>query len=85
MIDSISDMPFAGWRIMHSDAGRLWASRERPFPVAAEEAGACRTVDGDDLRELSRAIAEQEAIAEQALPRRENPPREIGPAEPART
>ncbi|WP_327047014.1 hypothetical protein OG320_03700 [Microbispora sp. NBC_01189] len=58
---------FAGWRIMRSDAGRLWASREQPFPPAAEEAGACRTVDGDDLRELCQAIAQQESIAEMAV------------------
>ncbi|MFC0865675.1 hypothetical protein ACFHYQ_25595 [Sphaerimonospora cavernae] len=59
---------FAGWRIIRSDAGRLWASRVRPFPVAAERAGAWRTVDADDLRELGLAIAEQEAVAEQAAP-----------------
>ena len=58
---------FAGWRIMRSDAGRLWASREQPFPPAAEEAGACRTVDADDLRELCRAIAQQESVAEMTV------------------
>ncbi|MFC0865671.1 hypothetical protein ACFHYQ_25575 [Sphaerimonospora cavernae] len=51
---------------MRSDAGRLWASRVRPFSVVAERAGAWRTVDADDLRELGLAIAEQEAVAEQA-------------------
>ncbi|GAA4188115.1 hypothetical protein [Microbispora amethystogenes] len=64
---------------MHSDVGRLWASRERPFPGAAEDAGACRTVDGDDLPELCRAIAEQEAIAEQP----ESPSARDGTAQPA--
>ncbi len=59
---------FAGWRIMRSDAGRFWASRERPFPSAAEQAGAYRTVDGDNLRELCQAIAEQESLAEVAVP-----------------
>ncbi|MEZ0075355.1 hypothetical protein [Planotetraspora sp. GP83] len=54
---------FAGWRIMRSDAGRLWATRERPFPSAVEEAGAHRTVDGDDLVALCQAIAAQEGIA----------------------
>ncbi|MFG1861668.1 hypothetical protein [Microbispora bryophytorum] len=49
---------------MRSDAGRLWATRERPFPVAVEEAGAHRTVDADDLAELCQAIAAQESIAE---------------------
>ncbi|WP_327045485.1 hypothetical protein OG320_27940 [Microbispora sp. NBC_01189] len=53
---------------MRSDAGRLWASRERPFPAVVEHAGACRTVDGDDLVELCRAIAQQESIAEQRGP-----------------
>ncbi|XVQ89174.1 hypothetical protein ACQP2K_17690 [Microbispora siamensis] len=57
---------FAGWRIMRSDAGRLWATRERPFPSPVEEAGAHRTVDGDDLVELCQAIAAQEGIAEGA-------------------
>ncbi|WP_405084970.1 hypothetical protein [Microbispora sp. NBC_01389] len=53
---------------MRSDAGCLWASRERPFPALVEQAGACRTVDGDDLVELCRAIARQESIAEQQAP-----------------
>lgn len=65
---------FAGWRIMRSDEGRLWASRERPFPVAAEAAGACRTVDADDLPELGLAIAEQESIAKQTPQRGRTPP-----------
>ncbi|MFI9572095.1 hypothetical protein ACIG5D_11745 [Microbispora rosea] len=55
--------PTEGWRVMTSDRGRLWATRERPFPAAAEEAGAARTVDGDDLAELCRVIAEQESLA----------------------
>ncbi|WP_260614865.1 hypothetical protein [Microbispora sp. KK1-11] len=53
---------------MRSDAGRFWASRERPFPASAEQAGACRTVDADDLRELCQTIAEQESLAEVAIP-----------------
>ncbi|TXK43293.1 hypothetical protein [Nonomuraea sp. C10] len=56
---------FAGWRIMRSDAGRFWATRERPFPRAVEDAGAHRTVDADDLVGLCQVIAEQESIAEQ--------------------
>jgi hypothetical protein len=52
---------FAGWRIMRSDAGRWWATRERPFPRAVEDAGAYRTVDADDL-------VEQEGMAEQECP-----------------
>ncbi|MFF4771341.1 hypothetical protein ACFY05_00625 [Microtetraspora fusca] len=55
---------FAGWRIMRSDVGRLWATRERPFPSAEEEAGAHRTVDAGDLVELCQVIAAQECIAE---------------------
>lgn len=57
---------------MRSDAGRLWASRVRPFSVAAEAAGAWRTVDADDLRELGLAIAEQESIAEEVAQVLEN-------------
>ena len=48
---------------MRSDAGRFWATRERPFPQEAEEAGALRTVDADDLQELCRVMAEQESLA----------------------
>ncbi|MEU7887779.1 hypothetical protein AB0B54_19940 [Microbispora bryophytorum] len=48
---------------MRSDAGRLWATRERPFNAAAEKAGAYRTVDGDDLSELCKLIAVQESLA----------------------
>jgi hypothetical protein len=59
---------FAGWRIMRSDAGRWWATRERPFPRAVEDAGAHRTVDADDLVELCRVIAAQEGMAEQMCP-----------------
>ncbi|WP_405084639.1 hypothetical protein [Microbispora sp. NBC_01389] len=60
---------FAEWRIMRSDAGRFWATRERPFSLSAEDAGAFRTVDGDDLRELCQAIAEQESLADLAMGR----------------
>ncbi|NJP27623.1 hypothetical protein FLW53_26110 [Microbispora sp. SCL1-1] len=52
-----------GWRILRSDAGRLWATRERPFDRAAEMAGACRTVDADDLGQLKAEIMRQERIA----------------------
>lgn len=54
------------WRIWRSDAGRWWASRCRPFSAAAEQAGAYRTVDGDELSEICRAIAEQESLADLA-------------------
>jgi hypothetical protein len=59
---------FAGWRIMRSDAGRWWATRELAFPRAVEDAGAHRTVDADDLVKLCQAIAAQESIAEQTRP-----------------
>ncbi|WP_433500238.1 hypothetical protein ACQP1K_08005 [Sphaerimonospora sp. CA-214678] len=52
-----------GWRIMRSDAGRLWASREQPFLEAVEKAGAARTVDGDTPDELATAVAAQEDLA----------------------
>lgn len=52
-----------GWRILMSDAGRYWATREQQFTREQMAAGAARTVDGDTLPELCRAIAEQEAIA----------------------
>lgn len=54
------------WSVWRSDAGRFWATRERPFSVVAEAAGAHRTVDGDDLGELCRVIAEQESLADMA-------------------
>ena len=51
---------------MWSDAGRLWATRERPFPPSAEAAGAHRTVDADTAEALAAAVAAQETLAEQA-------------------
>ncbi|MEU8108383.1 hypothetical protein AB0C18_32200 [Nonomuraea muscovyensis] len=47
-------------------AGRLWATRERPFSRAVQDAGAHRTVDAGDLVGLCQVIAAQEGIAEQA-------------------
>ncbi|MEU4835631.1 hypothetical protein [Streptosporangium sp. NPDC023615] len=52
-----------GWRLILSDAGRLWASREEPFSEAACDAGAGRTVDGDSLEELRAATDRQETFA----------------------
>lgn len=64
---TIPDGPvFAGWRIIRSDEGRWWASREQPFHEAAQEAGAHRTVDADDEAGLVAAIAVQEHAAEAA-------------------
>ncbi|MBD3136562.1 hypothetical protein IEI92_09790 [Microbispora bryophytorum] len=54
------------WHVWRSDVGRWWAGRNRPFSLAAEEAGAHRTVDGDDLGELCRVIVEQENLADLA-------------------
>jgi hypothetical protein len=51
------------WRIWRSNTGRWWATREHAFDLAAELAGAWRTVDGDDQMALCRAIADQERRA----------------------
>ncbi|GAA3019557.1 hypothetical protein [Streptosporangium longisporum] len=55
-----------GWRLILSDAGRLWASREVPFSPVAFDAGAGRTVDADTLDALRAETGRQEAIAEEA-------------------
>ena len=55
-----------GWRLIHSDAGRLWASREQPFSAAAFRAGAERTVDGDSLEALRAETDRQETFAREA-------------------
>ncbi|MGC5015091.1 hypothetical protein ACLQ2R_30380 [Streptosporangium sp. DT93] len=55
-----------GWRLILSDAGRLWASREVPFSLVAFDAGADRTVDADTLDALRVETERQEAIAEEA-------------------
>jgi len=55
-----------GWRLIHSDAGRLWASREQPFSPAAFRAGAERTVDGDNLEALRAETDRQETFAREA-------------------
>ncbi|WP_440071379.1 hypothetical protein [Streptosporangium sp. OZ121] len=58
-----------GWRLILSDAGRLWASREEPFSPAACDAGAERTVDGDSLEALRAEADRQEALALEAQER----------------
>ncbi|WP_030917621.1 hypothetical protein [Streptosporangium amethystogenes] len=55
-----------GWRLILSDAGRLWASREEPFSLAAFHAGAERTIDADSLEALRAETDRQEAIAQEA-------------------
>ncbi|MFI6452427.1 hypothetical protein ACIBF6_12790 [Streptosporangium amethystogenes] len=64
MTDARSTIP--GWRLILSDAGRLWASREQPFSPAAFHAGAERTVDADSLDALRIETDRQEAIAREA-------------------
>ncbi|MER5627803.1 hypothetical protein ABT061_42955 [Streptosporangium sp. NPDC002544] len=55
-----------GWRLILSDAGRLWASRERPFSQVATHAGAERTIDGDSLEALRAETDRQETFAREA-------------------
>ncbi|MEU8038253.1 hypothetical protein [Streptosporangium sp. NPDC049078] len=62
-----------GWRLILSDAGRLWASREEPFSPAAFHAGAERTVDADSLEALRAETDRQEIIAQEADPGTETP------------
>ena len=57
-----------GWRVMLSDAGRYWATRERPFPndVTEESLSSSppfRTVDGDTFDELLDEVHRQEKAA----------------------
>ena len=51
---------------MRSDAGRFWATRERPFTGPEMKTGAERTVDADTPDELTEKVAAQEALAEEA-------------------
>ncbi|MGW5259722.1 hypothetical protein ACWEQG_02025 [Microbispora sp. NPDC004025] len=55
-----------GWRIWQSDAGRWWATRDRPFTAPQMKAGAERTVDADEADQLTEKVAVQEARAEGA-------------------
>ncbi|WP_030924337.1 hypothetical protein [Streptosporangium amethystogenes] len=67
MTDVESTIP--GWRLILSDTGRLWASREKPFCAVAFHAGAERTVDADNLAALRAETERQETIARQARQR----------------
>lgn len=50
-----------GWRVIRSDAGRLWASRVQPFPGEGEWDGPpFRTVDADTFEQLRAEVARQE-------------------------
>ncbi|WP_433367442.1 hypothetical protein [Streptosporangium sp. CA-115845] len=63
---STPESTIPGWRLILSDAGRLWASREEPFSLAAFHAGAERTIDADTLDTLRAETDRQEAIAKEA-------------------
>ncbi|GHH70717.1 hypothetical protein GCM10017673_23030 [Streptosporangium violaceochromogenes] len=53
-----------GWRVILSDAGRLWASRQVPFPRETDRcAPPYRTVDADTLDELRAEVERQEQAA----------------------
>ncbi|MGW4664159.1 hypothetical protein [Streptosporangium sandarakinum] len=53
-----------GWRIIRSDAGRFWASRELPFAEGSRWDGPpYRTVDADTFEELRAEVIRQEEAA----------------------
>lgn len=53
-----------GWRVIVSDTGRFWASRQMPFPRETEGyAPPYRTVDGDTLDALRAEVERQEQAA----------------------
>ncbi|MEV8635388.1 hypothetical protein AB0395_27395 [Streptosporangium sp. NPDC051023] len=58
-----------GWRVMRSDAGRLWATRDKPFPDAVTKGSLYtppfRTVDADTFEALQREVEHQERAADQ--------------------
>ncbi|MEV8630106.1 hypothetical protein AB0395_28075 [Streptosporangium sp. NPDC051023] len=54
-----------GWRLIISDAGRFWAIRQTPFPIAAMRAGADPAVDADTFAEVRAMVERQEEIARQ--------------------
>ncbi|MEV8634871.1 hypothetical protein AB0395_24765 [Streptosporangium sp. NPDC051023] len=56
-----------GWRLIISDAGRFWAIRQTPFPIAAMQAGADPAVDADTFPEVQAAVERQEEIARQVI------------------
>jgi hypothetical protein len=51
-----------GWWVW-TRRGRWQATRQHPFTYAEARTGAVRTVEGDDLVDLCRLIAEQESSA----------------------
>lgn len=53
-----------GWRVILSDTGRFWASREAPFSGKSEwHAPPFRTADGDTFEELRAEVERQEEVA----------------------
>ncbi|MEU4406414.1 hypothetical protein AB0F88_17980 [Streptosporangium sp. NPDC023963] len=75
---STPEQAIPGWRLILSDAGRLWASREKPFSAVAFEAGAERTVDADTLDALRDETDRQETIAEEVVAREAQEERAAG-------
>ncbi|MEV7005475.1 hypothetical protein [Streptosporangium sp. NPDC051022] len=58
-----------GWRVIRSDAGRYWASRERPFPNdTAWGDPPFRTVDADTFDDLRAEVDRQETAAGEETP-----------------
>ncbi|GAA1288016.1 hypothetical protein GCM10009658_35460 [Planotetraspora silvatica] len=55
---------FPGWRIWHSSAGRLWATRNGRHLTDEEHGrGLCQTIDGDDASQLAQGLRCQEELA----------------------
>ncbi|WP_433259759.1 hypothetical protein ACQPYK_49195 (plasmid) [Streptosporangium sp. CA-135522] len=77
MEDVKSPMPdpaIPGWRVIRSDAGRYWASREKPFPDSSVRGTGLnqppfRTVDADTIEELRAEVEQQENAAREAAKR----------------
>ncbi|WP_406311447.1 hypothetical protein OHA77_22010 [Streptosporangium sp. NBC_01639] len=56
-----------GWRVIRSDAGRYWASREEPFADdSAWGRPPFRTVDADTFDSLRAEVTQQETAAQEA-------------------
>ncbi|MFJ2034360.1 hypothetical protein [Streptosporangium sp. NPDC087985] len=56
-----------GWRVIRSDAGRYWASREEPFPDdTAWNSPPFRTVDADTFDDLQAEVTRQEEAAQES-------------------
>ena len=59
-------LEISGWRVIRSDAGRYWASRECPFPGDSLWGDPpFRTVDADTFDDLRTEVDRQEAAARQ--------------------